>query len=699
MVDAPGTDMVDQAPEAPRRRPADYCAALKSAEKAYQEWHDFAQRVEEQYANLERLAASNSDREFQLFWANMEVTKPAIYAKAPEPAVTPKFAQRKSELRSAAELLERTISAAYDQTNLDTVLINVRDDLLLCGRGAVWIRYEEDEAGERVVVEHVDRLDFRHEPARKWGEVGWVARRSYVTREEARARFEEASGELWLRLQYGKKEHRGTVEKAEVWEIWDKVENAVVWVAEGVDEFLDIQEPWLDLETFWPVPCPVYGTTQPRTLIPVPDVAFYLDQLREINVLTERISALAQALKMRGFVPGGANDLSEAVRSALENNNSAAVVVPVSDYSALGGASLRESIVWMPLQEVAQAISSCVELRRQVIDDVYQIAGISDILRGATNPNETLGAQQLKSQWGGVRLRNRQQDMARFARDITRIIGEIASENFRPETFEAMAQPDIPTQQEMSQRLAGMQQQLMQMQQQMQQAMADPQVQAQAQQDPQAAQEQMQQAQEAMAQLQAQMDEARQEPTFEGVLRIIADQRTRPFVLDIETDSTLEPDEQAEKAARSEFLTAMGGWMAQVVPLMIQLPESGPMVAESIRFAAGAFRGARKLQEEIDRFAAQIAEGNLPSQADQQSDAKADAEAQKVQIEAQMAAQKGQVEIMKMQQEMQLAAERHQAEVQKTLAEAAKIRAEAVDRAAAPPVDERETEPANDPNL
>ena len=39
-------------------------------------------------------------------------------------------------------------------------------------------------------------------------------------------------------------------------------------------------------------------------------------------------------------------------------------------------------------------------LRKQIIEDIYQIMGLSDIMRGATDPQETLGAQQLKTQYG-----------------------------------------------------------------------------------------------------------------------------------------------------------------------------------------------------------------------------------------------------------------------------------------------------------
>ena len=64
-----------------------------------------------------------------------------------------------------------------------------------------------------------------------------------------------------------------------------------------------------------------------------------------------------------------------------------------------------------------QCIVNLIGLRRQLIDDVYQITGLSDIMRGETDAQETLGAQQLKSQYGSIRVKERQGEMTRIARD------------------------------------------------------------------------------------------------------------------------------------------------------------------------------------------------------------------------------------------------------------------------------------------
>jgi hypothetical protein len=44
------------------------------------------------------------------------------------------------------------------------------------------------------------------------------------------------------------------------------------------------------------------------------------------------------------------------------------------------------------------------------------------------------------------------------------------------------------------------------------------------------------------------------------VIELLRDERTRGFRIEIETDSTVEPDEQAEKQRRVEFLEAVGNF-------------------------------------------------------------------------------------------------------------------------------------------
>jgi hypothetical protein len=260
-------------------------------------------------------------------------------------------------------------------------MISLRDDLAIVGRGSPWVRYE-DEGEEKVCYDFVDRRDFLHEPAKRWADVGWVARRGWLTRREMRKRFGEkaAYDAAYTRVPGDvHKEIYDHQEKAGVWEIWHRPTDKVVWVVEGCEGVLESAKPHLKLSGFFPCPKPVYATLQRRSLIPIPDIVYYQDQLSEINDLTARMHALGKALVLKGFYQGG-GEIGEAVEAAMNLNDNGKIMVPISSMAALGAGG--DPIIWMPITQVAETIMACGELRRQLIDDVYQIIGLSDIMRG-----------------------------------------------------------------------------------------------------------------------------------------------------------------------------------------------------------------------------------------------------------------------------------------------------------------------------
>src|SRR3546814_20204032 len=112
----------------------------------------------------------------------------------------------------------------------------------------------------------------------------------------------------------------------------------------------------------------------------------------------------------------------------------------ISDWSS----DVCSSDLWLPLNELAQAIQGLIEARSQLIQDFYQLSGISDIMRGATEAQETLGAQQLKSQYGSVRVREKSAELQRVAADAVKIAAEIIAENFSKENVLDMSQMDVP---------------------------------------------------------------------------------------------------------------------------------------------------------------------------------------------------------------------------------------------------------------
>jgi hypothetical protein len=697
----------------------------KELSRAERHFADFWKKGDKLYKLFAKQGQENDgNRKFAMLWANTEVLKPSIYARPPIPQVSRRYRDKDPVGRLAAEILERASGFEFERMNLDSVLRAVRDDLLLPGRGAAWVRYEaeiEGDEGEedddyaegseeqleakmqaetpqlptaapvvkehKTVVDYVHYRQFLHSPARRWEEVTWVAKAVYMTDKEGKARFKgnwkgvpldhKAQSDSKADGVTDPKLENSQFAQATVYEIWCKTHKKVYFVAKGASRVLDTIDPYLDFEGFFPCPKPVYATVTNNSLIPTPDYKYYQDQAEEIDQLTGRIGKLIDSLKLVGFYPAGAEgDVSAAMEKALSPSTDSQMI-PVASWAAFSERGGGNAIVWLPIRDVMETLRACIEVRNQAVQDVYQITGISDILRGASNANETATAQSIKAQWGSVRVRDRQQELVRFARDLTRMVCEVISENYDPQYLITMTniempqepppppqqppmQPPPPTGDPQQDQMA--QQQMQQMMQQQQQAMT-------------AYQQQVQEYQAAMQKVQA---------AFE----LLANDDMRGYRIEVETDSTIQPDEDAEKQRRTEFVTAIGGLLQQAVPLLGAAPELASLVGETILFTARGFRAGRQLEDVIEQ-AFKAVQDRLSQPPPQQPDPSAammqakqkekemdlQFKQQVQQIDLQNKQQAHQLELQIMQENGQAAVAMKQQEAQSNLAVAAEANA------------------------
>jgi hypothetical protein len=656
-----------------------YLQSTRQYEKDFSLWTTRSDRIDKIYASLMSLdggfrdvTGTFTDQEFDLFWASMEVVKPSIYCRPPVPVVTPKFKDRSPVKRITADLLERSAISGFEVTDIDAVMIDVRDDLVLSNRGVLWVSYEDDGDREEVCIEQVERSDFAHGPGRKWREVSWVQKRAWLTMKEMKERFSDTSGDLYLSANYTKKTDDTTISedhegKAGVWERWDKVENKVTWFTDGCDDVLDQDEPHLKLRGKLPCPRPAYGTRRPHSLEPVPDLVRIESQLDTINMLTRRIHDLCDKLVVKGIIPAG-TDTGDAVEAAFREENAAHMLIPVPSMSLTAGAG--KLVEWLPIEQVAQAILASVEARRELIGNVQELLGIADIMRGDSEANETFGAQKLKAQYGSVRIRDRVTEMVRIARDALCIMSEIMAEEFDLDTLLKMAQMELPTNAEVKRQLKDIEkaarQELEALTQQAEMALAD----GAAQQDPQAAQQQLQQAQQQIiAKYQPQIQKLSQAVTKEMVQELLDDTKTDPFIFDIETDSTIYPDELAEKQARAEFMVAFGTAMQTLMPMV----QSGGAEAagEILKWSLAPFRPDRAVLMALDEYVKKLESAPPASNPDAEKNA-AEAKYKEgmLAIEGQKLQQDGaykQAEIGLREQELQLKAQEIQSKPQTEL--------------------------------
>lgn len=457
------------------------------AGKDEEKWHKRARKIVQRYRD-ERPQTGSSVHRLNILWANVQTLLPVLYARTPKPDVQRRWLDQDDTGRLASILMERAISYSLENCDFDSVMQAVVQDRLLPGRGTARVMYvphygdpipaeaaedEETPAGEEfeetdaasagvdnagdakkkseplrevvyeeAIVTYQYWEDYREGAARTNREVPWKRFRSYMTRDQLVERF--GSKGRRVNLDFTPKgtdqqnpDKSSTVpdifKKAIVHEIWDRMKGEVVWLAPGTpDLILDRVDDPLRLPNFFPDPDPLLATTTNDKRIPVPDFVEYQDQANELDTLTARIDVLTRALKVSGVYPGVLKqNLQQLIDEGTENK-----LIPVEDWAAWtdkGG--LSNFIQWMPIKEVAETLIQLYAARDKTKDLLYEITGIGDIMRGATNPNETMGAQQLKANFSTRRIQPQQRAVARFARDLIRLIAAVIAEHFEPKTL------------------------------------------------------------------------------------------------------------------------------------------------------------------------------------------------------------------------------------------------------------------------
>lgn len=635
---APAELYADRTPDDQREidEVAKWVTELKLAqkEKHYKRWQAQSKRAKKRFADEnadDESAESNLSRKkrYNILWSNIQTLGPAIYSRVPKPQVDRRKRNRDQVAMTAAESLERTLEYSVDSYDFDHVLVNCRDDYLLTAFAQVWVRSQTEYGPpevdvttgaefrpviyEEVVADYVHHNDFLCNPARTWDEVRWVARRVYLSKPELEKAFGvEKAKECKLdhvpdNIENDKelKTEQEEFRKAIVWEIWDKPTKKVVHISRGCAKFLKKVDDPLHLKKFFPCPRPLTGVKTSESIWPIPDFVQYADQAAELDEVTQRIALLVSALAVKGVYDGSKEEIKRLLEECDENE-----LIAVTDWASLAQSGGIKGVVdFMPLGEIVQTINGLRQEKAEIIQEIYELTGISDIVRGNSSPSETATAQQIKGKFATLRLSDRQGAMQRFARDIIAIKGEIIAEHFHPETFAEVLGVDL--------------------------------------QDP------------AMSQ------------SFMPALALLKDEKLRSFRVTIETDSTISVNEEIEKQAGQEFLAAAGPFVQQASQTIAVDPIWGPVMGGMLMFIVRKYKAGRALentiqsavdqatQAAIDAQAAQAEQAQQPPPPDPkmiEANAKMELAQQKFALEQQKAAEKSSLEQQKFNLEAQLKA-------------------------------------------
>jgi len=429
-----------------------------------------------------------------IFYSNVDTLKASLYFKTPKPRVSRRFKDSDPVGRQLATVIERGLQYQLDVYNFDAAVRRVIEDQLIVGRGVMRMVYEPllvegdpeqiplqvnnvmgigevapgqmgevpvgqsfldpdgnpvDEAavkmgpqgpfmegdpveyiGEQSIrCEYVHWGDFVMSPARSWEDVTWIGFRHLMTRQEL-VDYYGAKGEA-IPLTYKRDDalydDSQMPDMGEIYEIWDKRSGKQIFIASDYNELLEEFDDPYNLDGFWPIPEPLYAVSTTDTTLPVPEIFTYEDQIFELDLITQRIGNLTEALKRRGVYDASFQELQ---RLATAEDNE---FVPVDNMAMLqAGGGLANVMQEAPLDNIIKALAQLYQSRQIVVQTIYEITGISDIMRGQSASRETATAQRIKGQFGAMRLVNRQRRIEQFLDSIMEMKAEMLVENLEP---------------------------------------------------------------------------------------------------------------------------------------------------------------------------------------------------------------------------------------------------------------------------
>jgi hypothetical protein len=543
---------------------------ISASKQELRNFHNDATRIVHRYLDKREDFGRDQSR-VNLYWSTVQVLMSMLYARPPRADVARSWQDSEDDqARVAGTMLQRLLNRSFDDnvSNWDASVRNGIEDWLTVGLGQGWMRYEvETESyeipavidpmsgmelepateAERIVREdapcdYVYWGDFFWSPARTWEEVRWVARRVYMTKDQLTERFGPEIAQIVQLARPNRNDGNTQSEtpkydpwnKGEVFEIWCKETRKVYWYAQGAEVILDVKDDPLRLDGFFPCPKPLCANVTSSNFMPRGDYIFAQDQFNELDEINTRITWLTRAAKVAGVYDKTAGDsVGRMFSQAAENQ-----LIPVDNWAMFAEAGgVKGKIDFAPIEQVVNCIERLRQYRQDKVMQIYEVLGISDVMRGSSRASETATAQQIKAQFGSTRVQLKQFYIAEWITNLLRIKAEIICKHFQPETIIQRSNiertPDVQY--------------------------------------------------------------------VQAAIELLKNEEVAEYRISVEADSMAALDWAAERDAAVQFLQGMGAFVSQVAPMAQQVPAAGPVLMKLLQWGVSKFRVSTEIESVLDQ--------------------------------------------------------------------------------------------------
>lgn len=509
---------------------------FKSDNKTY---FNQAKKCEEAYCDT---------KSYNIFYSNVQLLKAYLLTNNPKPEVERRFLKKvatdKLQYNTALELsniLEAALSFYTDRAAFFTKLKDgVIENAVKVGRGVMWVSYEPvieqvaDELGNvqevvtnrKITLDALGYEDYACSTSCNKEQVWWKARRHLLSKEELKSQFDYEAQEEELNFSTEKDSDR---KLAEVWEIWDKTTKKRYYIlgAGAKNEFLKEDEDPYGIETFFPC-VDLTFITNGRNIIPIPEYELYRKKAVELN----KISALADTLegKVRFVITTDKTNQDNA--ADMLNANEGDILTLQTPNPLVGNTG--NQLGFLPIEPAVKLLEHRELKKAQLKQDIYDITGIADIMRGQTDANETATAQQIKGVFGTMRFQDKQKQVQNFVVSVFEIIAEIICENWDSETLQDITSTYLPAEEE-------------------KQAVRTKIAQLQALQTDPALTQAVQQGLLQVPQISKEEYGLLEQPSWDSIIAIMRDEKLRNYSIDVQSSATIFDDMAAQSASVREL--------------------------------------------------------------------------------------------------------------------------------------------------
>lgn len=591
-----------------------WVSQLLAAERAAEPSKNATQKAWREYLReLPKGKAGDKDMtvvkaRYPIYWSSVKTIQPAIYARTPVPTVDKVFDDLSDDIARVASLcLERLAKYLMRHTPFDRIMYATRDEYIHGGKTTprvcfdsdirvepVCVRYHEqqvpdpvtgqvtvayyDGAGQpapdgtellqdeigyyaETTNENVDRVgielvpvhyaDILHTPsARHHEEIDWIAYKSLLTRGDVEDRFGKETADK-LAGYYKSSSDRDDDDRdkdtlpslyATIWEIWDKRRCEVYWYCLGYNDEFIDQKE--DIYSL-----SGFFPSPPFMLGTVgPDSLYPTPDYIQLEPLIQQIHGIAERIRKLVLLTQrkGIYDSSVKGLEALAQNAVEGEFIGVGEFQRLisekGG--LSNVIQFFPVEQLVSATQEMAQLMDLWEQKFSEVYGIPDILRGTSDPNETAAAQQLKGKYNSHRFSAITREFQRLCRDAIELMCDLALKKFP------------------AQKLASI--------------MGVP------------------------------LMKPEEQAAWPQVLQLLQDDTERKVRVDIETDSTITMNENADIEQRNYLAKTMFEGLASTSQAMQQNPSFAAVSAQVLLYVTQGLRKGKEIEGSLKQLADQL---------------------------------------------------------------------------------------------